>query len=332
MDVSLDEACQRALAEICRLLGAAQAELLLHGDAAAASRLVARIGAGPPAGAAGWVGIPIGAAARELGSLRLAFSGAAPLPSQAEQALAQALAELGVRLADMRHRPGHALGTDRAQILSVTEQELQRIILDIHDGPVQKLFAAATQLAIVQSQIEAAPAAQPSEIAPTLTRVEQLIASALGDIRTTINAVRLAEFQRLGLPEVLGALAAQHADLTGNVVELRVAGDVPAVSQPAKIALYRVLQESLSNAYRHAGVDRHEVRLSSQDGWVVLEVADNGRGFDPPPVDGPATTDSSAQIGLRGMRERMQLVGGQLRVISRPGAGTRVIVQVPSNA
>jgi signal transduction histidine kinase len=75
-----------------------------------------------------------------------------------------------------------------------------------------------------------------------------------------------------------------------------------------------------------------EVRLSEQAGWVVLEVIDRGRGFVPPPLDGPSATERQEHIGLRGMRDRVQLVGGQLHLISQPGQGTRVIVQVPSEA
>jgi signal transduction histidine kinase len=77
---------------------------------------------------------------------------------------------------------------------------------------------------------------------------------------------------------------------------------------------------------------RPEVRLSAQDGWVVLEVTDHRRGFVPPPLDGPGATEREEHIGLRGMRDRMHLVGGQLRVVSQPGQGTRVIVQVPGDA
>jgi signal transduction histidine kinase len=96
--------------------------------------------------------------------------------------------------------------------------------------------------------------------------------------------------------------------------------------------LYRVLQEALSNGYRHAGVDSQEVYLSGQDGWVLLEVCDDGIGFTPPPLEGPGATEREEHIGLRGMRERVHLVGGQLKIVSEPGQGTQIVVRVPSDA
>ena len=248
----------------------------------------------------------------------------------AKTALAAALAALLIE--EHRRMTRGPLRQAGGRMLTVTEEELQRIILDIHDGPVQKLFAAAAQLALLQSQIDALPEPMRATLGGAARRAAQLTESAQHDIRATFSSFRMAEFQNRPLPEVLRGLALQHESLTGNHVELAIDGPIPPVSLPVKIALYRVLQESLSNAYRHAGVDRQAVRLSASDGWVALEIADQGRGFEPPPLEGPGAAEYGDHIGLRGMRERMHLVGGQLQVISRPGQGTRVIVQVPSDA
>lgn len=334
MELPLAAAYQRLLTDLSRRLGAAHAELLLHADADAPARVVASTGQ-PIAldSAARRLEIPIREGAHEVGRLHMAFVGYTPLPGPSERAMAQAMVELAALLVEEHHQ--HTWGPLRQagrRILAVTEEELQRIILDIHDGPVQKLFALSSQLALAEAQLADWPAAQRAELTPTLDRAARLVESALHDIRTTLGGMRMAEFQRRPLPEVLRGLAMQHEALTGNQVELHLLGEVPPVSLPVKIALYRVLQESLSNAYRHAGVDRHEVQLSGDAGWVVLEVIDQGRGFEPPPLDGPGATEREEHIGLRGMRERMHLVGGQLRVISRPGQGTRVVVQAPSDA
>ena len=330
MDVPLDAAYQRLLTELSRKLGAVRAELLLHGDPP--DRLIARAEqAGGPAER--WLDMPIREGAHEAGCLRLVFAGDAPLPSPAERAMAQALLELAALLVEEQHQlTWGPLRQAGRRILAVTEEELQRLILDIHDGPVQKLFAVSSHLTLLQAQLADGPEPLRAELAPTLARTELLVESALQDIRTTLSGFRHAEFQRRGLLEVLRGLALEHEALTGNQVLLCVDGELPPVSLPVKIALYRVLQESLSNAYRHAAVDRHEVVVGSHDGWVLLEVCDHGRGFEPPPLEGPGATEREEHIGLRGMRERMHLVGGQLRVISQPGQGTRVIVQVPSDA
>jgi signal transduction histidine kinase len=327
--LTLTTAYQRLLGELGRRLGAARAELYLHAESAG---LVACAGDIAPAGAC-WLEIPISEAAHEVGRLRMAFAGGAPLPGPAERAMVQALVELAALLLEEHHQlTWGPLRQAGRRILSVTEEELQRLILDIHDGPVQNLFAASSHVALLQSQIEDGPPALRRELAPTLDRLALLLDRALHDIRSTLSGFRLAEFQRRPLDDVLRGLALQHETLTGNHVELEIEGACRPVSLPVKIALYRVLQEGLSNAYRHAGVDRHAVRLSQQDSWVTLEVADQGRGFEPPPLEGPGATERAEHIGLRGMRDRVHLVGGRLRVFSSPGAGTRVIVQVPSDA
>ncbi len=120
--------------------------------------------------------------------------------------------------------------------------------------------------------------------------------------------------------------------VTGGSVTLEIVGSLPDVSLPVKIALYRILQEALSNIYRHAGVNAAAVRAWAAQGRVCLEVADHGRGFLPPPLTGPEATERHEHIGLRGMRERAALVNGELYVDSRPGQGARVRVEIPVDA
>jgi signal transduction histidine kinase len=101
------------------------------------------------------------------------------------------------------------------------------------------------------------------------------------------------------------------------------------VSLPVKIALYRILQEALSNAYRHAGANRQWVRLWGEGDIICLEVEDQGKGFEPPPLEGPQATERVEHIGLRGMRDRVALLGGTFQLFSQPGKGTRITVKVP---
>ncbi len=216
------------------------------------------------------------------------------------------------------------------RLLAVTEEELQRIVLDIHDGPVQNLFAALSQLSPLRARIAALPDA-PAECAPVLARVIGLLELSLHDIRNLLGAFRAPEFARQGLAEIIEDLAVQHEAFTGGTVTLEIAGTLPEVSLLIKIALYRILQEALSNIHRHAGVNTAAVHAWHKDGLVCLEVADAGRGFEPPLLEGPQATERHEHIGLRGMRERAALVNGQLFVHSQPGAGTRVRVEIPLN-
>ncbi len=215
------------------------------------------------------------------------------------------------------------------RILSVTEEELQRIILDIHDGPVQKLFAALSQLSSLDARM--AYSEVPDEWQMELARASGLIEASLGEIRASLGTFRPPGFSRRDLVSMLEGLIIQHEEFTDCRVELEVIEPIPALNLPAKIALYRILQEALSNSYRHAGVQRVWVRLDAVGDRVRLEVEDKGRGFNPPPLVGPEATERAEHIGLRGMRERVALVGGTLTLHSAPGTGTRIVVEMPTD-
>jgi signal transduction histidine kinase len=217
------------------------------------------------------------------------------------------------------------------RLLAVTEEELQRIVLDIHDGPVQNLFAALSQLALLRAQLAALPQ-PPAECAATVARTTSLLELSLSEIRDLLGMFRAPEFSGRGVAEIVEDLVVQHESLTGGTITLEVRGLLPeAVALPVKIALCRILQEALANVHRHAGVQTATVRLWAEAGRVCLEVADRGRGFRPPPLSGPEATERHEHIGLRGMRERAELVDGALFVESGPGTGTRVRVELPAH-
>lgn len=212
------------------------------------------------------------------------------------------------------------------RILTVTEEELSRIILDIHDGPVQYLFTALSLLTGIQQ--EAAHQAPP-DLSPRLAQVGMLLESSLYEIKFFMGAFRPPEFRRRSLVSLVEGLVIQHEEWTGNLVELETQALPEEISLPVKIALYRIVQEALSNSYRHAGVEQYRVGLWPEDGYICLEVRDDGRGFDPPNLDQSVVDEHEAHIGLRGMRDRVAILGGHFEIHSRPGAGTRIFVKLP---
>ncbi|MBA3534962.1 MAG: sensor histidine kinase, partial [Ardenticatenales bacterium] len=219
------------------------------------------------------------------------------------------------------------------RILSVTEEELCRIVLDIHDGPVQKLFAALNHLIHLQAVLERAQRAQQAvdgtSLLPDVTHVVSLLESSLSEIRTFLGAFQSAELSQRELLDVLEALVLQHEQLTNSTVHFEAVDSLPSVSVPVKIALYRILQEALSNAYRHAGVTENFVRIRVEADQIHMEIIDHGEGFTPPALEGPTATEAAQHIGLRGMRDRVHLVGGTLQLASALGQGTRIHVSVP---
>ena len=316
---------QELLAGLASQFGAARVELQLFPGAGVSPEGVAAFAASPPeAGALTWLEFAVREGTANVAHLRLGLPAGAAPADPALQRFTQSL--LGL-LASSRQAASPANRAGR-RFLAVTEEELQRIILDVHDGPVQKLFAALSQIDLLKTRLASEPGLAPER----LDRISLLVETSLGEIKTGLGTFRPPGFRTRPLVSVLKGLVLQHEALTGMRAELEVEGEVPAVALPVKIALYRILQEALSNVTRHTKVDRLVIRLGGGGGWVILEVIDKGPGFDPPPLDGPLGTEQERHIGLRGMRERTELVAGTFSLTSRPGQGTRIEVRVPGDA
>ena len=237
--------------------------------------------------------------------------------------------------------PDSTVELQPARILSVAEDELSRIVLDIHDGPVQYLFTALTLLTSLQneladsqspqsSQIPAASAPPTPELLARLAQVGMLLESSLYEIRFFLGAFRPPEFRRRSLASIVEGLVIQHEDWTHTTVHLEISSLPADTPLAVKMAIYRVLQEALTNGYRHAGVEEQWVRLRGSSGWIYLEVIDKGRGFQPPDLDDPAEAEREDHIGLRGMHDRVRLLGGTYCLVSAPGQGTLVSVAIPA--
>jgi len=227
------------------------------------------------------------------------------------------------------------------RILSITEDELSRIILDIHDGPVQYLFTALSLLTSLQNEIKQSQAQKEdvqgglsADLSPRLAQVGTLLESSLYEIKHFMGTFRPPEFRRRSLTSIVQGLIIQHEESTNMQVELEMQNVPDDVTLPVKIALYRILQEALSNTYRHAGVEQQWVRLWGEGKQICLEVEDDGRGFAPPnlvdPLEGEMN-DAVEHIGLRGMADRVALLGGTFELTSRINKGTRVVVRVPAH-
>ena len=213
------------------------------------------------------------------------------------------------------------------RLLAVTEEELQRIVLDVHDGPVQHLYAALSQLSSLRRH-RASPGRMSRSELVMLDCVITLLESSLKEIRNLLSTLRAPGFAERRLEDLLEGAVVEHEALGGGRVSLAMTITRDVVL-PLKLCLFRVLQEALSNVRRHAGVQEARVSLHEDHERLVLTIADQGRGFDPPPLTGPYATDRPEHIGLRGMRERAAFMGGTLVVESSPGHGTRVRVEVP---
>jgi signal transduction histidine kinase len=209
---------------------------------------------------------------------------------------------------------------ERSRELSVI-QERGRIARELHDAVAQKLFslrltadAAAALLERDHPDLDRAAA--------QLATVRTLAAEAAEELRGVVVGLRPADLAEDGLD---GALRKQ-VELLDRVHGARLvfaAEPVPRLGSGREAAVYRIAQEALHNALRHAAPGTVEVRLWSADGTLTLQVCDDGAGFD------PASSEGAGPLGLASMRDRARAAGGRLMVSSRQGGGTTVRLEVP---
>ncbi len=221
-----------------------------------------------------------------------------------------------------------------AQILATDERMLGRMGLDIHDGPTQQLSVALLEVQLLEADLAdaedgALPA--PETLRPSLARIYETVGGALHEMRELIGHLRPAQFEDRRLHDILqDAVTAFEARADCGVTAEWV-GEFPVngVSITQRITLYRILQETLTNAQRHGRAENVSVRATEDDAGVTLEVTDDGAGFDPVAVQRRRPGMPLARFGLYGMRDRAQILGGSFDVTSAPGAGTTVRVFLP---
>jgi signal transduction histidine kinase len=205
------------------------------------------------------------------------------------------------------------------QQVEVAEDERRRWAQELHDGVLQSLAAVRITLAAaLQADGEERHAGIERAAEATVEGLEEQIT----ELSRLINDLRPASLERLGLPDALEALAEESANRGGFEVatEIEIATELTSDEERG---VYRLVQEALNNVVKHAGAKRAEVRVRAIDGSVEITVADDGTGFDP--AAGPGR-------GLLGMRERAEMLGGTIRIDSRPGDGTRVVSRLPLRA
>jgi signal transduction histidine kinase len=208
-----------------------------------------------------------------------------------------------------------------SQVISAGDQERAHIARELHDSTAQQL--SALEMLAAASLREAADAGAPAAVRERLAVMREIVVEALAEVRTLSHNVHPRVLDDLGLVAALEFLARRTREQSG--IRTHVISDVDgAVPLPVASVLYRVAQEAVRNAVRHARPADLRVRLTSDGAAAVLEVVDDGPGFD---VD--AALARRDGMGLFVMRERLALIGGRLDVVSRPGAGTAVRASAP---
>ncbi len=200
-----------------------------------------------------------------------------------------------------------------------TSRERNRLARELHDTLAHTLSGLAVQLEAMNSIWNENPRITREMLEKSLETTRE----GLQEARRAIQALRASALEDLGLSLALRNLAESAAARAGFKLDLQVPDGLDNIDPAIEQSLYRVAEQAITNAAQHANATRLSVHLSKEDGRLTLTVADDGRGFD---VGG---SDLDGRFGLQGMRERAQLIGGELEVSSQPGKGTsiRLIVE-----
>lgn len=201
-------------------------------------------------------------------------------------------------------------------ITQTQEEERARLGRELHDETIQTLIALGHKAQMAQRSLER----DPQQSIERVAELRQMVANAIEEVRRFSRALRPLYLEELGLVPALETLARE------TEATFRIDGTPGRLKADKELAIYRIAQESLNNARRHANAQNLLLQLSYGGSEVILRVSDDGIGFEIPPNLNELTR--TGHFGLMGMRERVQIVGGQIKITSTPSQGTVVTVKV----
>ncbi|RME85108.1 MAG: HAMP domain-containing protein [Caldilineae bacterium] len=205
------------------------------------------------------------------------------------------------------------------RVLAAQEEERRRIARELHDEAGQALTSLMVGLRLLEKEVE-----QPETLLARLSDLKRMTDGVLEDLHRLAMDLRPASLDHLGLVAALRQYVELYSRQHGLAVQFETVGlDGERLPTEVEIALYRIVQEALTNVVRHAHATRADVLLERHGDRLVAIVEDDGAGFD------PEAAVQNGRLGLFGMRERAEMLGGTLAIESAPGAGTTVFVEIP---
>ncbi|MGE5347135.1 MAG: ATP-binding protein [Acidithiobacillales bacterium] len=271
-----------------------------------------------------WLGVPLLAAGEAIGLYTLVKAEPGFFTPERIHLVEALYAPASVAIANARLYGEVRAG--REQIKSVSrklvegqEGERLRVARELHDDAGQLLSSLILGLRRLEHD-----ASRPEDVLTHARELKQIADTAQESLHRLASNLRPAALDHLGLVPALGQLAARLSKLGGPLVQLETLGfDHGRLSPAIDIALYRIAQEALTNAVRHSGAGRVSLVVERREKSILMVVEDDGRGFD------VETASRSGRLGLPGIRERAEMLGGTLLVESSPGSGATLVVEVP---
>ena len=205
------------------------------------------------------------------------------------------------------------------------EDERRKLSREIHDGPAQVLANAIYAVQIVEQQVKRNPAAVEEEIG----HVRDLLKEGVTEVRRFMFDLRPATLQDYGLAQTVQRYVEESGRFFGRRATCTVSGTLPPLTPDQDLTVFRIVQEALQNAHKHAGNDATvDVAMTADENNLTVRIADDGVGFDPALV----SPKLNSGAGLLGMRERASIARARLTIESRLGEGTVVTLTLPIDA
>jgi signal transduction histidine kinase len=207
-------------------------------------------------------------------------------------------------------------------ILSAQEDERKKISRELHDVIAQTLTGINVRLASLKKEA----ALNTKGLDRNIARTQKLVEHSVNIVHRFARDLRPTVLDDLGLIPALHMFLKSFQKQTGMRVSLSAFAAVEQLNGNKRTVLYRVAQEALTNVARHAQATRAEVKIQQMDGSVCMSIIDNGKGF---PTESASNAKKGRRLGLLGMRERLDMIGGKFSINSAPGKGTTVFAQIP---
>lgn len=205
------------------------------------------------------------------------------------------------------------------KIIEAQEEERKRLSREIHDGPAQMLANILLRSEIIERTLQEQTV---DKAIAEVKSVRGMIRSSLYEVRRIIYDLRPMALDDLGLIPTIKKYIDNLSDFHKINIEFVVLGEDKRLQSKYEVALFRLMQESVQNAVKHANPSDIQIKIQAEKNYIVLVVKDNGKGFD-------ITIKKENSFGLIGMRERVEMLNGELNIHSQPNAGTTVIIKLP---
>src|SRR5262249_48389128 len=211
-----------------------------------------------------------------------------------------------------------------ARLMNLQDEERRRIARELHDGTAQNLFAISINVGQLQRNHQELP----TDAKRIISECQSLAEESLQELRTLSYVLHPPLLDQAGLVPALQWYVEGFTKRSQTYVDLVVLDDIGRLSPEVETALFRVVQESLTNIWRHSGSDTATIRLEKRPEEILLQIKDRGHGIKLNPDSGNGEKIQGLGVGIPGMRQRLRQLGGTLDVVSN-GDGTRIVATVP---